>query len=51
MFCDHCKIANHIVQRSYKLHGYPPGCKFYKGKRVVEVAQFDPVPSHNATQS
>ncbi|GAA0144455.1 hypothetical protein LIER_04897 [Lithospermum erythrorhizon] len=23
LFCDHCKIARHSVQRCYKIHGYP----------------------------
>ena len=29
--CSHCGIAGHIVDKCYKLHGYPPGYKF-KGK-------------------
>ena len=32
LFCDHCKITGHTVQ---KLHGYPPGHRLYRGKRVA----------------
>ena len=27
-YCTHCKILGHIVDRCYKIHGYPPGYKF-----------------------
>lgn len=30
LFCDHCKISGHTIQRCYKIHGYPPGHKFHK---------------------
>jgi hypothetical protein len=26
--CTHCGIPGHIVEKCYKLHGYPPGFKF-----------------------
>jgi hypothetical protein len=26
--CSHCGITGHIVDKCYKLHGYPPGYKF-----------------------
>ncbi|XP_013632466.1 PREDICTED: uncharacterized protein LOC106337911 [Brassica oleracea var. oleracea] len=27
--CTHCDLAGHIVQKCFKLHGYPPGHKLY----------------------
>ncbi|KAG2273893.1 hypothetical protein Bca52824_056448 [Brassica carinata] len=27
--CTHCGIAGHIVQKCFKLHGYPPGHRLY----------------------
>ena len=30
-FCTHCNMLGHIVDKCYKLHGYPPGYK-HKGK-------------------
>lgn len=35
LFCDHCKMNGHTVHKCYKLHGFPPGHKFYKGKKVA----------------
>ena len=26
-FCTYCNIPGHIIERCYKLHGYPPGFK------------------------
>ena len=34
-YCDHCKITGHTIQRCYKIHGYAPGHRLYKGKRVA----------------
>ena len=32
--CTHCGALGHVVDRCYKLHGYPPGYKFKnKGQR------------------
>ncbi|KAA8535110.1 hypothetical protein F0562_030113 [Nyssa sinensis] len=28
LYCMHCKIRGHTVDRCYKIHGYPPGYKF-----------------------
>ncbi|KAA8543184.1 hypothetical protein F0562_021321 [Nyssa sinensis] len=28
LYCMHCKILGHTVDRCYKIHGYPPGYKF-----------------------
>ncbi|XP_021760734.1 uncharacterized protein LOC110725551 [Chenopodium quinoa] len=40
LFCDHCKLNNHTVDKCWKLHGYPDkgGYNKNKGKRVVAVA-------------
>ena len=27
LFCTHCQYHGHIVEKCYKLHGYPPGFK------------------------
>ena len=35
LFCDHCKLTGHTVQKCCKLHGYPPGHILYRGKRVA----------------
>jgi len=40
-FCDHCKVAGHTIQRCYKIHGYPPGHKLYKGKRMAAAVHND----------
>ena len=34
-FCEHCKLTGHTIQKCYKLHGYPPGHRLYKGKRMA----------------
>uniref|UniRef100_A0A7C8Z3N9 Retrotransposon Copia-like N-terminal domain-containing protein n=1 Tax=Opuntia streptacantha TaxID=393608 RepID=A0A7C8Z3N9_OPUST len=34
-FCEHCKIPGHTVQKCYQLHGFPPGHKMHKGRRVA----------------
>ena len=26
-FCTHCNMQGHIIEKCYKLHGYPPGYK------------------------
>ncbi|XP_075499923.1 uncharacterized protein LOC142538494 [Primulina tabacum] len=31
MRCDHCDMFGHLKENCYKLNGYPPGHKFYKG--------------------
>jgi len=38
LFCDHCKIHSHTAQRCYKLHGYPPGHRLYRGKRMIAAS-------------
>ena len=40
-YCDHCKMAGHSTQRCYKIHGYPPGHKLYRGRRVAAAFHND----------
>ncbi|XP_009602733.1 uncharacterized protein LOC107808656 [Nicotiana tabacum] len=35
LFCKYCKNPGHLVDKCYKLHGFPPNFKFTKGKRVA----------------
>jgi len=50
IFCDHCKMTRNTIQRCYKIHGYPPGHKLYKGKRVAAVAQTYSSSRYNVVQ-
>jgi hypothetical protein len=34
--CSHCGISGHTMEKCYRLHGFPPGFKFTKGKNVAE---------------
>jgi hypothetical protein len=34
--CNHCGITGHIVDKCYKLHGFPPG---YKSRRNTHAAK------------
>jgi len=38
-FRGHYKISGHSTQRCFKLHGYPPEHRLYKGRKVVVVVQ------------
>ncbi|XP_021837837.1 uncharacterized protein [Spinacia oleracea] len=40
LFCEHCKMRNHTIEKCWKLHGYPKDFKG-KGKRVAAAAQLD----------
>ena len=35
LFCEHCKMTGHTIQRCYKVHGYPPGHRLYRGKKLA----------------
>ena len=39
LFCDYCRMSGYTVQRCYKLHGYPPGHKLYRGRKMAALAQ------------
>ena len=32
-------MVGHTVYKCYKIHGYPPGHKLYKGRRIDAVVQ------------
>jgi hypothetical protein len=36
--CTHCGLLGHTIEKCYKLHGYPPGYKFTKGKPLPSSA-------------
>jgi transposase InsO family protein len=37
--CTHCGLLGHIIEKCYKLHGYPPGYKFSKGRNASSINQ------------
>ncbi|XP_021849785.1 uncharacterized protein [Spinacia oleracea] len=40
LFCEHCRMKNHTIDKCWKLHGYPKDFK-NKGKRVAASAQLE----------
>jgi hypothetical protein len=36
--CSHCGLTGHTVEKCYKLHGFPPGFKFTRGKPIQHSA-------------
>jgi hypothetical protein len=45
--CSHCGIYGHTMEKCYRLHGFPPGYKFTKGKNASSVAnQVSAEPDH-----
>jgi hypothetical protein len=32
--CSHCGLTSHTMEKCYRLHGFPPGFKFTKGKNT-----------------
>ncbi|KAG6760275.1 hypothetical protein POTOM_036782 [Populus tomentosa] len=36
--CSHCNVSGHMVEKCYKLHGYPPSHKLYKGRVASSFA-------------
>ncbi|XP_056698414.1 uncharacterized protein [Spinacia oleracea] len=40
LYCEHCRMKNHTVDKCWKLHGYPKDFKG-KGKRVAVAAQLE----------
>nr|XP_009759938.1 PREDICTED: uncharacterized protein LOC104212395 isoform X1 [Nicotiana sylvestris] len=39
MFCNYCKKSGYLIEKCYKLHGFPPSFKFTKQKRTYGNAQ------------
>nr|GMD04474.1 Retrovirus-related Pol polyprotein from transposon TNT 1-94 [Ipomoea batatas] len=52
--CAHCGTLGHTQQVCYKLHGYPPGHKFYKkgntNSQTVTAQSTSPIPSESLQQ-
>nr|XP_009778048.1 PREDICTED: uncharacterized protein LOC104227499 [Nicotiana sylvestris] len=52
MFCKYCKKFGHLVDKCYKLYGYPQGPKFNKGKKAAAHAttgvQLNPSEGHTS---
>ncbi|XP_019238625.1 PREDICTED: uncharacterized protein LOC109218705 [Nicotiana attenuata] len=38
LFCRYCKKSGHLIDKCYKLHGYPQSPKFNKGKKAAAHA-------------
>ncbi|KAL2920668.1 Retrovirus-related Pol polyprotein from transposon TNT 1-94 [Bienertia sinuspersici] len=38
-FCDHCKMLGHVIDRCYKLHGYPQNWPSGKDKKMAHLVQ------------
>ena len=36
LYCGHCKMPGHSIQKIYKIHGYPLGHRLYKGKKRLQ---------------
>jgi hypothetical protein len=36
--CSHCGIPGHIVEKCYRVHGFPPSFKFNKGRNAQHLA-------------
>ena len=49
-FCGHCKIAGHSTQRCYKVHGYPPGHRLYRGKKMAATVHNDQTGRNSAPE-
>ena len=48
LFCDHCKMIGHTVKKCYKIHGYPPGHRLSRGRRMATSVQIaDDVQTNN----
>ncbi|XP_048498139.1 uncharacterized protein LOC125496661 [Beta vulgaris subsp. vulgaris] len=37
-YCTHCKVPGHNIERCFKIHGFPPGFKGFKDRRVAVVS-------------
>ncbi|XP_019255022.1 PREDICTED: uncharacterized protein LOC109233593 [Nicotiana attenuata] len=60
ILCKYCKKPGHLIDKFYKLHGFPPNYKFTKGKRTaanVEVqssacaSEYGPVSTESPVDS
>ena len=39
LFCNYCKKPGHVIEKCYRLHGFPPCTKYKGGRRLAPVAQ------------
>lgn len=46
LFCKYCKKPGHLVEKCYKLHGFPPNFKFTRQKVIQSSAQGHAVTSN-----
>lgn len=46
LFCKYCKKPGHLVEKCYKLHGFPPNFKFTRQKVFQSSAQGHAVTSN-----
>lgn len=37
-FCTHCKVQGHNIDRCFQIHGFPPGFKGFKDRKVGATA-------------
>lgn len=49
--CLHCGIKGHVVDKCYKLHGYPSGYKFRNSASTIEASASKLVGADNVIQS
>ncbi|XP_019264486.1 PREDICTED: uncharacterized protein LOC109242109 [Nicotiana attenuata] len=49
--CRYCKKPGHLVDKCYKLHGFPPGFKFTKGKRIAANVEVQGYPNSVGSQN
>lgn len=42
MFCKYCKKRGHLIDKCYKLHGFPSNFKFSKGRRFAANVSTEP---------
>ena len=49
-YCSHCKVSGHSYERCFKVHGYPPGFKGFKDKRIVASVQSQQSPTSTNTE-
>lgn len=40
-YCTHCKIAGHSIERCFKIHGFPPGFKGNRDRKVASLSHTD----------
>ncbi|XP_075087875.1 uncharacterized protein LOC142169848 [Nicotiana tabacum] len=41
LFCKYCKKPGHLIEKCYKLHGYPSNLNFTKGERIAANASVE----------